>query len=378
MRKWNTQKRRRSYLVAVALLLLSVICAQVGGVAAKYVKEVKLPTPIVLPKNYYTVTYYQYDGQVMVESKEFNNTSHALRDDTGVVTPSGSGDFQGWVTVTGTTPLLETVGGVRYLKNRESIALFPSFAGQELTTYTVSFMDMKGETMLGRTTFSSAQVGLSAMSVITEFPTAPDLTAEDLEFKGWSIRSTGGETQITFLENYTLPSSNVIVYATYAYSGLLALVAVDEDGDGNIDYYQVEAVANLPAYIIIPGMVNGIPVKVINKIYDGSQGKADYDVTKITIEEGVEILGSNAFGGTPNLEEVELPHSLKEISSNAFSTQGEKKAITIYYAGTIAEWNLIEKQTGGGQTWDKFIVDGSTLVCTDGTLVKNGKQWKAA
>lgn len=42
------------------------------------------------------------------------------------------------------------------------------------------------------------------------------------------------------------------------------------------------------------------------------------DITKITIEEGVQCIGTNAFAGCKNLTTVELPQSLRFISDDAF------------------------------------------------------------
>ena len=87
---------------------------------------------------------------------------------------------------------------------------------------------------------------------------------------------------------------------------------------------------------------------------------ADYhwDITHVVITEGVERLGSYAFGRFWELEAVELPHSLTSIGDHAFYDCDELTEITIpayveqihsgafYYSG-IQQFHVAEGNSTG-------------------------------
>lgn len=337
--------------LAVVLLISIALQNLVGTVSAKYVKDIVFNNTITVPKNYYTVTYYQYDGTVLENVNEYSNMAHSLRDGTGAMLPSGAESFIGWVNALGNSP---------DLSKREDYGLYPAFKYPE-TTYEVRFMDMKGEELLGSATFKESQAGQRATDVITDTPTAPTLT--DLEFTGWGVRTDSGTVSWS---DYTLTKADVVVYAQYTYNGNLQLTPVDEDGDGTTDYYRVDATANLEAEVIIPGYINGIPVAVITDLASGFAG----NVETIIVEDGVETINKDAFAFTPNLKNVTIPLSVTSIGANTFSSGWgilTQKQVTITYDGTWEQWDQI---TENG--WDDGLVAGSKVVCADGTYVKSG------
>ena len=65
-----------------------------------------------------------------------------------------------------------------------------------------------------------------------------------------------------------------------------------------------------------------------------------------------------AFNAT-NISTIELPIGVTYIGAHAFDSQSS--SVDIYYRGTIAEWNTIEKASA----WDAGV---SKVVCTDGTI----------
>lgn len=124
-------------------------------------------------------------------------------------------------------------------------------------------------------------------------------------------------------------------------------------------------------------------------IGQSSFGSARYGLTSIVIPEGVKIIEDHAFGSCMKLESVKLPDSLEFIESSAFNFCASLKTLeiganlrsidqntfhkmycpTIYYKGTLAEWEAIAKTTSGNAK------SPARVICTDGeTLSTEGNQ----
>ena len=96
-----------------------------------------------------------------------------------------------------------------------------------------------------------------------------------------------------------------------------------------------------------------------------------YNESEFEVGEGVENLqlpgndnNTNALAYTPSLKIVKLPSTLKYIGKNTFSRNygDDKKAITIYFNGTKAQWKAIEKH----KDWDNGLKTGTIVQCSDG------------
>jgi len=101
------------------------------------------------------------------------------------------------------------------------------------------------------------------------------------------------------------------------------------------------------AEVIIPAYYNGYVVTAIsnNGFYNNTT------VTSVIILGDITSIGSGAFRGCTNLTSITIPASVTTISSMAFR---DCSSLTdIYYAGTEAEWNAIEKTDG----WDSNAGD---------------------
>jgi len=167
-------------------------------------------------------------------------------------------------------------------------------------------------------------------------------------------------------------TGDITVRAIYNYAGYLDMEPVyEEPDDGIVDYYKVLAVDDLPATVVVPGYIGGIPVKVIDRItnIDGDSDWDNYeeDVTTIIIEEGVEVLEHNALSYTPNLTEVHLPNTLTTMGKNTFSRNdifgNDKKKLVIYFNGTTAEWDAIVKNSDS--SWAGGLKNGTVVRCSD-------------
>ena len=200
-----------------------------------------------------------------------------------------------------------------------------------------------------------------------------DLTDQGMAFVYWEVRSNG---EAVAWDSYTLPQSNVVVYPHYDYAGSMGLQPVDSDEDGTTDYYKVVPVPGetLPQDVVILGNVNGIPVKEIVDLFTSdTTGSYAEQVKTITIGEGLEIIGNNGLGGTPNLTKVSLPSTLTELGERIFTVHHNKdgKKLHIVYAGTMAQWDY---DINKANAWDVGLAEGTLLQCSDGyKIVQSAK-----
>lgn len=108
-------------------------------------------------------------------------------------------------------------------------------------------------------------------------------------------------------------------------------------------------------------------------------------LTQIKMQKGLNTIQKSAFGRCLRLENVELPEGLTDIEASAFALCVGLKSITIpvsvvnigesvfdycselktvYYNGTISQWNKINLKTQGNE-----YLNNATIHCTDGDIV---------
>ena len=347
--------------VAVILLLLTVFQNLFGNVSSKYVREYTLENSIAIEANHFTVSYYDSESVLLKQYDVFSNSTHTLQDPAAVgLEIANDREFLYWTYANG-NKVTETTF-------TSTINLFAFLSVMD--TYTVRFMDAKGETLLAAETFTKGKTNTGDITP----PTAPDLKDMGLEFDCWMVHTDSG---LVAWESYDLKNAtkDVVVYANYIYSGSLGLEGIDENEDGIVDYYQLNAVDSLPADVKIPGNINGIPVTIITDLASGLAG----NVQTIVIEDGVEIINPDAFAWTPNLNYVKIPASIQSVGSGTFANSvgggltdlfGAGKKITIEYDGIWNEW-LAVAESG----WDSGLAAGTRVICTDGTYEKTGRSW---
>ena len=78
----------------------------------------------------------------------------------------------------------------------------------------------------------------------------------------------------------------------------------------------------------------------------------------IEVEEGVESIGTYAFGGNFDMTGISLPSTLTEIRGDAFESC--RFLTDVYYAGTVSEWTAL----AGSLSFDSE--NGVTVWCSDG------------
>ena len=312
----------------------------------------------------YTITYMDGDTQLAVEYITDNSTEYTI---TRTATKTGE-TFNGWVSASSVAITKIPAN------NTNDYTLYVDWANKHV----IRFVDTDG-TILHQEEFAqgNAQLTITDAELNALLPNAEDDFTPEWQVI-LSYDEATGETTTEAWESYNLndATSDVTVRVVYNYTGGLALTPVDSDGDGDIDYYQVDATENLSGNITVPGVLhssNGdIPVLVVDDLCaeDSIFGDTNNELKKVTFLEGVEQINERALAYTTQLSEVVLPSSLKSIGVNAFASQagqfgaliGAKQKITFTYNGTKADWDAIEKAPG----WDDGLVAGSKIVCSDG------------
>ena len=296
----------------------------------------------------YSVTYLANNEIYAIDCIVDNSIAYTVKK-TGP--DNGSMVFASWVNANGQAVSSYPAG------NKNSYTL--SAKWQNL--YLIIFVDQNGD-VLYQETLTSSSTKLSNEGQATVDAILAQLNAEVV----------GRDMKVTW-SDYTInkPTSNITVRPVYTYSGNLQYTPVDEDGDGIIDYYQLDAVASLEENVLIFGEFNGLDVKVVNKLYD-NDGTFDYSsgVKTVTIEEGVQILNHNSLAYTQSLNTVYLPSTITKMEKNVFSrnlfigSNNDKKVLTIYYNGTMAQWKALVNASE--DDWHNGLLKNSKVICTDG------------
>ena len=225
--------------------------------------------------------------------------------------------------------------------------------------YLVMFVDEHGQVLYQESfTDTSKKNGLSAQGqaiVDAKLAELAEIAAAEEMSVAWSSYS---------IQNAT---SDITVRPVYTYTGNLRFTPVDQNNDGIIEFYQVDAVSKLNGITRIPGRFNGLEVQVVNKLYL-NDNNFDYGagVTTIIIEEGIKELRPNALAYTEDLRTVHLPSTMEYIGKNAFSRNwgSDQKVMTIEYNGTMAEWQALVNNSHN--EWHNGLKDGSVVRCKDG------------
>lgn len=301
----------------------------------------------------FTVTYMVGEN---VYLKEYHMDPSI--DYTVIGAPNGDANFKQWVNANGVvvTSIPKS--------NKNDYILYATW----LNKYTINFIDTYGSLIYSEEfTEGASKISGDGQDIVDKW-LANENQTENVNhiFVTWSDYNLSGAT------------GDIIVRPLYDYKGYLDMGPVyEEPDDGVADYYQVIAVDSLPREVVVPGSVGGVPVKTIYRITN-EDGEDDWDnfeknVTKITIEENIERLEWNALAWTPNLSEVNLPHSLKYMGKNVFSRNialggfgkgDDKKQLTINFNGTMQDWKNI--LANSSEDWDGGLKEGTVIYCSNG------------
>ncbi|MBR2495995.1 MAG: hypothetical protein IKB66_01970 [Clostridia bacterium] len=306
----------------------------------------------------FTVTY-MVGEEVYLEEYHIDPTI----DYTVIGAPNGDANFKKWVNANGVavTSIPKS--------NRNDYTLYATWFNK----YTINFIDANGNLIHGEEFVEGASnISVEGQAIVDKWLANENQTENaNHVYVSWSAYDLASAT------------ADIIVRPEYDYQGYMNMEAVyEQPDDGVVDYYKVVAVDSLPAEVVVPGAIGGVPVKIIHRITN-EEGENDWDnyektVTKITIEENVERLEWNSLAWTPNLVEVNLPNSLVYMGKNVFSRNfgNDKKKITINFNGTMQEWKAV--LSNSNQDWDGGLKEGTVVNCSDGYFKLEKKNFFSA
>lgn len=343
----------RGKLILLVLLLVLAVCdvSATWKYAQSETEDASKKIPIVLNEfvhPLFTVTYMVGEDVYLTE-----NHIDTTKDYIVIGAPAGSANFKQWVNANGVavTSIPKT--------NKHDYTLYATW----LNKYTINFIDATGSLIYGEEfTEGATKISGEGQAILDEWLANENrIENPNHVYVTWSSYNMAGA------------KGDIIVRPEYDYQGYLNMVPVyEQPDDGVVDYYKVVAVDSLPAEVVVPGAVGGVPVKVIYRITN-EEGENDWNnyektVTKITIQENVERLEWNSLAWTPNLGEVNLPHSLRYMDKNVFSRNdvfgNDKKKLTINFNGTMQDWNKVLSNSNGD--WDGGLKEGTVVRCSDG------------
>ena len=325
---------------------------------------------VTYPDNAYSITYVNDNKVLDIIYVTDNSKAQTVANDQAMKLVkewagkniTGSWEFGGWMN-TGSTKMTEIPAG-----NTKDIVVYPYFN----KPYTARFVDQQGNVVAW--CFFHAEDLSKLDGALTEATKAIPSPGKDFALT-WEVNANG--TKVAYKDaKFASYEYDVTIYPVYNYTGKLKLTPVDEGNDGTIDYYKVEAVGVLDEVTTIPGYVNGVPVKLVEKLYE-NDNNWDFgsNVKTIIIEEGVQELAHNSLGYTEELTTVYLPSTIKKLNKNAFSrnTGDDKKVLTIEFNGTMAEWQAILNNSASD--WHNGLKPGSIVRCSDGYFKQEGTNY---
>ena len=295
----------------------------------------------------YSITYMYankvYDVVYVIDNTNAVNVTNIAASNQMTSDTPDNQVFSHWVN-SGSSKVTEIAAG-----NTEDVTLYPKWQGK---IHTARFVDQFGNVIYEE---------IFEYGETTQLIGEPAVPHVALCIGSWEAYKLENK-DITIRPIYTIDSSKLVA------------TPVDEDGDGDTDYYKVGSINEITVQgnVEIPGYINGIPVRIVTGLTATIKGA----VTSIEIQEGVVEITDGAFAYTPNLTELYLPSTIKVLPKNLASRQGQDKTsnFTIYFNGTKDEWDAIEKD----DQWDKGMESDCWIICTDATAYKQSKNssWK--
>lgn len=331
--------------LAVYLPFLQLYTGYGWGASPVFAKD-----NVEVTRYFYSVTYMDATGEELFDTEYVINGDrsdeacwayeHQITKSQS--TPNSTNKkFNGWVNAGSLATTVISAG------NRNDIVLFESWTNP----YTARFVDHDGNVFYSETFTKDGTDPIDPPAV----PKLDNVVVPENYAYAWypdptNVKALTGDT--TFMPSIT-------------YVGKLKFEPVDDPADGIIDYYKVVAVSKLDATTEIPGEFEGLPVKIVEKLYK-NDNNWDFGsgVTTIIIGEGVERLDHNALSHTSSLKTVKLPSTINYLDKNVFSrnTIGDWKKLTINFNGTMDQFRAIYKH----EDWHNGLKTGTKVICSDG------------
>jgi hypothetical protein len=100
------------------------------------------------------------------------------------------------------------------------------------------------------------------------------------------------------------------------------------------------------------------------KTLHASTFNGDQNLRVLNFPEGLKTISENAIKGCQNLSVLRLPSTLTKIWSNGIYRTAFDAPLTIYYSGTVAEWNEIDMSADSIVSFENAV----SVVCSDGVV----------
>ena len=110
--------------------------------------------------------------------------------------------------------------------------------------------------------------------------------------------------------------------------------------------------------IILPVKIGTFSISAVNRKFF-----FETDVRSVVLHNAIVSINESAFENCTQLTFVQMTTSVTKIADRAFKDCS--KLAYIFYSGTIAEWNAIDK----GADWDAGT-GNYTVYCSNGTITK--------
>ena len=110
----------------------------------------------------------------------------------------------------------------------------------------------------------------------------------------------------------------------FSYGDYLKYHKVNEDNDRSYDYIEISECDRTAQSVVIPDMIDGLPVKSI-----GSNAFRWCTIKSIEISKKVQSIGERAFDDCSNLESIVIPYGVKSINSGTFAGCKSLKSVSI-------------------------------------------------
>lgn len=354
--------RIRKGLCGIILIITVFLFGSIPTTFSKFVLEGVgdiLNTMISAPL--LSVTFINGDEEVKVIEVEYGTIVTINQTDSyGATPPQDDAQFVGWMNANGDTNFTS-------IKVQRSIILNAKW---KIPNYhNLIFIDYEGNIFMQKTFAEGTNTDPLSTSDRNELTDV--ITRINNEFKDHDIyKDYGILVSVSWDGKYDLQtiktSTNDIIVKqvtniSYDSAGKIKIEANEDlNNDGFPDSYRVSGVTNTDIdniSVIIPDYILGSPV--------------------------IEV-GNNAFAGFDNMHCILIPKTITTIGSDAFSdaslgmfSSGE--TITIYFEGSKAEWDLIQKTSG----WDDglsastriFFLNGGDKVDSSQGYIQRTKNW---
>ncbi len=117
--------------------------------------------------------------------------------------------------------------------------------------------------------------------------------------------------------------------------------------------------------VTVPNTHNDKPVRaILPNAFDADKRDFDKQITKVTIQEGVESIGASVFNGCESLVDLEIPASVEQVGNRAFAGTGLKQL-------NIKDASVLKFANGaleGADYLTKLVIEGASSPLTTGTL----------